>query len=301
MQQSPPISPFARNASNSKKPKKQRRRDRNRPRHEIAQLQAEALKLERKLQDELTRASKRARDSFNTHIKNTELKGLIRESITDLLTLEQNLHTQMRQLVDFLPCAIKMGPRNVPFDTTRDGAVFRRMARSTKHEMARCLEGWLDEQYTDMERVLRLAGFDDSKSELADACICTKSGGQVCTMRMVMKQYMEKERVVQVWSALSHWPLVGDIRNVQTLEQGWSFIQPVECDTSVCLSYIVLNPVVKGYVVDQSCNEKLESLAELYQEMIISRLHALESQTLDQVARKKSDAVVTILAAFMFS
>ncbi|KAI9990836.1 hypothetical protein PInf_018450 [Phytophthora infestans] len=199
--------------------------------------------------------------------------------------------------------------------------------------MARCLEGWLDEQYTDMERVLRLAGFDDSKSELADACICTKSGdllksrmltrtpnrgqrlaaeqlelplsmasylavhkyevvvgGQVCTMWMAMKQYMEKERVVQVWSALSHWPLVGDIRNVQTLEQGWSFIQPVECDTSVCLSYIVLNPVVEGYVVDQSCNEKLESLAKLYQEMIISRLHALESQTLDQVARKKSDA-----------
>ncbi|KAF4035721.1 hypothetical protein GN244_ATG12209 [Phytophthora infestans] len=205
-----------------------------------------------------------------------------------------------------------MGPRNVPFDTARD-----------------------------------------SKSELADACICTKSGdllksrmriqspfnssslvkalwsivesdenakqrtktaaeqlelplnmasflavhkyevvvgGQVCTMRMVMKQYMEKERVVQVWSALSHWPLVGDIRNVQTLEQGWSFIQPVECDTSVCLSYIVLNPVVEGYVVDQSCNEKLESLAKLYQEMIISRLHTLESQTLDQVARKKSDA-----------
>ncbi|KAG7378918.1 hypothetical protein PHYPSEUDO_009315 [Phytophthora pseudosyringae] len=108
-------------------------------------------------------------------------------------------------------------------------------------------------------------------------------GDHVCTMRKVMKQYIEKDRVAQVWSVLADWALVGGMCDVQTHEQGWGFIQPVNENSSVCLSYSLMNPTLHPR---ENCEPQLEFLANLYQDMIISRLHLVENQTLDQVMQE---------------
>ncbi|KAL3670813.1 hypothetical protein V7S43_003999 [Phytophthora oleae] len=105
-------------------PKKRRRRDRNRPWHEIARLQAEAEELEREVENQLAQASTRARDNFATYLNNAELKALIRESIKDTRTLEWNLNQHMQELVRMLPRSMHMTPRNLPFVVNQDDEVF---------------------------------------------------------------------------------------------------------------------------------------------------------------------------------
>lgn len=310
----------------SLKPKKTRRRDRNRPWHEIARLQTQAEELERELETQLAQASTSAVNSFATYLNNAELKALIRESIQDTGALEWNLNRQMQELVQMLPPSVAMKPTNLPFVANQDSEVFWELARS------------VDEQYNGMEQVLRLAGLDESISEVEDAFFCQSGllesrtrilspfqssslmeslwgvvnngsdiddrtselplglacrvgaqkyqvvvGGHVCSMRTVVKQFKHNNRDVMVWTVLGDWTLVGDMPNRQTHEQGWGFIQPVNASTSVCLNYSRVNSPL-------AAPEHCEFLAKLYQEMIISRLHMIESHTLDRAVQKKNRA-----------
>lgn len=116
-------------------------------------------------------------------------------------------------------------------------------------------------------------------------------GDYICTMRMVMKQFIEKDRVAQAWSAVAEWPHMGTMHNVKTHEQGWGFIQPVDDSTSMCLNYVMMNPTVETMSSKESCDGQL-NLARVYQDFIISRLHTLENQTLDQVIQEKKRAAV---------
>eukprot|EP00644_Phytophthora_capsici_P016946 jgi/Phyca11/10983/fgenesh1_pm.PHYCAscaffold_59_\ len=254
----------------SLKPKKTRRRDRNRPWHEIARLQTQAEELERELETQLAQASTSAVNSFATYLNNAELKALIRESIQDTGALEWNLNRQMQELVQMLPPSVAMKPTNLPFVANQDSEVF--------WELARCV----DEQYNGMEQVLRLAGLDESISEVEDAFFLVV-GGHVCSMRTVVKQFKHNNRDVMVWTVLGDWTLVGDMPNRQTHEQGWGFIQPVNANTSVCLNYSRVNSPL-------AAPEQCEFLAKLYQDMIISRLHMIESHTLDRAVQKKNRA-----------
>ncbi|POM81737.1 Hypothetical protein PHPALM_257 [Phytophthora palmivora] len=317
--------------SKAKTLQKKRRRDRNRPNHEIARLQGEAGELERELHKHLAHASKKARNSFNAHVKNAALKTFLREIVDDTRVLKQNLNNQMDELVRVLSHLINRIPRKLPYETVQYDAVFRRMA------------GLVDEQYKDMEHILRLADLDGSNSDVADSWISRSNGGNehllrsrnssstafqkfcplwkivesdesaelpldlasriaiqndevvvddhVCTMRMAMKQFIEKDRIVQVWSLLVDWPVVGNMRDVQTQEQGWGYIQPLNESTIVCLDCSLMKPTIRRVHPNGNYDAQLEFLAKLYQNMIISRLQMLEDQTLDQVVQEKRISV----------
>ncbi|KAK1935566.1 hypothetical protein P3T76_010261 [Phytophthora citrophthora] len=308
----------------SSKPKKTRRRDRNRPWHEIARLQTEVEELERQLENQLAQASTNARETLATYLNNAELKALTRECIEDASALEWNVNRQMQELVQMLPRSLNMTPQNLPFVVNQDDRVFCELARS------------VDDQYSKMEQVLQLAGLDETISEVEDAFFC-RSGllesrtrilspfqssslveslwgmvengrditdctselplglacrvgaqkyqvvveGHVCSMRAVMKQFRHENRDVMVWSVLGDWTLVGDMPNMQTHEQGWGFIQPVNANTSVCLNYSRVNSPLVAF-------ENCGFLAKLYQEMVVTRLHMIENQSLDRVVQKKN-------------
>ncbi|KAG6618584.1 uncharacterized protein IUM83_01309 [Phytophthora cinnamomi] len=332
----------------AEKPKKKRRRDRNRPCHEIARLQAEAVELEQELQNQLNRATETARSSFGAMVQNAELKSLLRQSLEDTRTLELNLSKQVDELVQMLPPSMNTMARNLAFDATHDDDLFKRMAND------------VDEQYRNMGRILHLAGLHGGDSEVTDAYICQSRGtvnGQVghllksrtrilspftsqalvnalwtsvesderatlrtkqatnkldlplglasriavqkyevvvgdyvCTMRTVMKQFIEKDRVAQVWSSVGDWPHMETMRIANTHEQGWGFIRPVNDNTSLCVNYVMMNPTVERLAPDESCDAQLRSLAKLYQDFIISRLHTLENQTLDRIMQERKNA-----------
>lgn len=104
-------------------------------------------------------------------------------------------------------------------------------------------------------------------------------GDYVCVMRMVTKQFIEKNRFVHVWNVLTDW-CVGTTCNAKTCERGWGFIQPVRNnESSLCLSYSLMDPVFDGYPPSGNCDE----LIKLYHRFMISRLQVLENQTLDQI------------------
>ncbi|EGZ08950.1 hypothetical protein PHYSODRAFT_438088, partial [Phytophthora sojae] len=51
-------------------------------------------------------------------------------------------------------------------------------------------------------------------------------GNYACVMRVVIKEFVESDRVMQVWNTVADWPRVGKLHNVRTQEYGWGYIQP---------------------------------------------------------------------------
>ncbi|KUF68467.1 hypothetical protein AM587_10011629 [Phytophthora nicotianae] len=139
-------------AQTAVKKRKKRRPDRNRPHHEIARLRAQVAELESQLQKQTTKDTR--------YYTNVGLKAMLRESFDDIYALEQNLNTQMEELLRGMPRVLAAMSRNLPYDITQDDEMFAMMARS------------LDDQYTNMDQVLRVAGLDKITSEVADASIC---------------------------------------------------------------------------------------------------------------------------------
>ncbi|KAL3670815.1 hypothetical protein V7S43_004001 [Phytophthora oleae] len=315
--------------STAEKSKKKRRRDRNRPWHEIARLQSEAAELERQLQDKSTTANKKARLRLHVYTKNKTLKTMLRDNLSTIRALEQNLNTQIDELLQAAPHSLVRMVQNLPYDAAQYKAVFMRMA------------GNVDAQNSDMDQALRFAKLDEVTLEVTDAVIyrsngncgdtlksrarlvlpfkhdclvealwryldrcevatlsATRSkldlplgvssriaiqklevalGDYVCVMRMVTKQFIEKNRVVHVWNVLADWR-VGAACYAKTCERGWGFIQPINHDeASVCLSYSLMD-VTNGYPP----SENGDALIKLYHCFMISRLQALENQALDQ-------------------
>ncbi|KAE8995344.1 hypothetical protein PF011_g16371 [Phytophthora fragariae] len=141
-----------------KKPKKKRRHDRNRPWHEIAQLQSESAELERQLEQHLTSSSKNAHRALLKRNENATLKRILQESVEDTQALERNLLRQMKGLVQSLPRSLAM-TRNLQYDGARDDMVFRLMVNS------------VDAQYKDMDRVMRRAGLVGLQTEVMDSYV----------------------------------------------------------------------------------------------------------------------------------
>ncbi|ETN20285.1 hypothetical protein PPTG_03321 [Phytophthora nicotianae INRA-310] len=328
------------------KPKKKRRRDRNRPWHEIARLESESSELERELQTLMASASKRARGALHSRNINAQLKTMLKENIEDIRHLEQYLLHQLDELGRDFPNPLMM-TRVLPFDV-QDNSIFWDMARS------------VDDQYKDMDRVIRRAELGDMTSEMVESYVSrTKSvytGGQLadmlkfraqlltpfkrntlekalwggvesgggvtlrqdqnncdivlpvdvssrvavqkyeisidnytCTMRMVMKEFIENHRVVQVWKMLAEWQKVGAVHNVKTHEYGWGYLQPVGEKTTLSVGCILVTPTIDGLFPRDNC-ESIKSLTNTYQKMVLSRLQQLENQTMDQLVREKSSA-----------
>ncbi|ETL34933.1 hypothetical protein L916_12887 [Phytophthora nicotianae] len=323
-------------AQTAVKKRKKRRPDRNRPHHEIARLRAQAAELESQLQKQTTKDTR--------YYTNVGLKAMLRESFDDIYALEQNLNTQMEELLRGMPRVLAAMSRNLPYDITQDDGMFAMMARS------------LDDQYTNMDQVLRVAGLDKITSEVADASICHSNdaignygvtlksrtcifspfrsdcsvgalwrhfercqratmdstqfrnldlplgissrvaiqkfevtlGDYVCAMRMVVKQFVERDRIVHVWNVHAD---VGALFNVETCETGWGFIRPMNNDkTSVCVSYSLVNVTAQCFSSKETCGT-INSLIKLYHTFIISRLQALENQTLDRLILDRNAVV----------
>ncbi|KAE9356836.1 hypothetical protein PF008_g3435 [Phytophthora fragariae] len=90
----------------------------------------------------------------------------------------------------------------------------------------------------------------------------------------------------RIWNMVADWSRVGTLHNVRTQEYGWGYIQPLHNGTSDCVCYILMNPTINGLPPNESC-EATTSLTKSYQDMIMSRLQALENQTMDQLVREK--------------
>ncbi|EGZ08947.1 hypothetical protein PHYSODRAFT_525316, partial [Phytophthora sojae] len=253
-----------------KKPKKKRRRDRNRPWHEIARLQSESEALERQLDQHLTNSSNRARVALRSRNENATLRKMLQESVEDIQELEQNLLQQMKELVQSLPRSLVL-TRNLQYDGARDDIMFRLMANS------------VDAQYKDMDRVMSRDGLVGLNTEVVESSIV---GNYACVMRVVIKEFVESDRVVQVWNTVADWPRVGKLHNVRTQEYGWGYIQPLRNGTSVTAGRILVSPTINGLTLSESC-EATRSLTRAYQDMIMARLQALENQTMDQLVREQ--------------
>lgn len=111
-------------------------------------------------------------------------------------------------------------------------------------------------------------------------------GDYVCTMRMVMKQFVEGDRTVHVWDSLAEWPNVGTGSVVTTHENGWGYIQRVKDGVASVCECVLMTPIVHGA---EDC-ATVEHLAKLYQQFLLSRLQLLENQTLDQILLDKKQA-----------
>jgi hypothetical protein len=186
-QQSPHESPVE-GIQDAKKLKKKRRRDRNRPIHEIARLQVETRRLELQLQEQVSGASKRARSSLQRFVANTELKTELQRSLEDMRALEQNLTQQMQELVQATPRSLIANNRCLPYEAAQDASIYRTMAQS------------IDGQYSDMDRVLRLTGLHGIQSEVTDAYISHSSGGDVLRSRSrILSPFKSQALVAAMW------------------------------------------------------------------------------------------------------
>ncbi|KAK1935568.1 hypothetical protein P3T76_010263 [Phytophthora citrophthora] len=103
---------------------------------------------------------------------------------------------------------------------------------------------------------------------------------------MVIKQFVENHRVVQVWKTLADW-MVGPGCKVRTEESGWDYIQPLDGDSTVTVGCILMTPTVDNSISSGRC-EIVKSLSNLYQEMMISRLQTLENHTMDEIVQEKN-------------
>ncbi|OWZ09897.1 hypothetical protein PHMEG_00017325 [Phytophthora megakarya] len=325
------------NKVSATKPRKKRRRDRNRPWHEIAQLQAESKNLEQEIENRLAKSSKKARSAFYKHTRNMELKMLLRETMEETQAFEQNLERQVDKLMRMASRSLGLPTMFLAFDPIHDVLVFSKMAQR------------VDDQYNDMGRVLQRMGLEGDTSEITDAYVCranslyprgsdgdilkfrsrmikpfnkstlekgfwrymdtlgvnqattnlelglasrvavqkfeSVAGDYVCTTRVITKQFVEEDRIVQVWNMLIDWQKFGEeMRNVQTYEHGWGFIQSMannSANRSICGGCIIMRPVVN------ESDETLKALSTLYQDMLMSRVHALDNKAMDQFLFEK--------------
>ncbi|KAL3670809.1 hypothetical protein V7S43_003995 [Phytophthora oleae] len=141
----------------SPKPKKKRRRDRNRPIHEINRLQIQVKELEAQLKALNPKCSEELCELQALKDKNEELKEKLKETVKGTAAVEELLRTHADALVQALPKSLVVFGENLVYNLVEDDAVFQVLART------------VDEHYLDMDRVLGDAGVRDSTTEIFDA------------------------------------------------------------------------------------------------------------------------------------
>ncbi|KAG7377586.1 hypothetical protein PHYBOEH_000785 [Phytophthora boehmeriae] len=182
-----PIDTAAMGTSTAKKPKKKRRRDRNRPHHEIARLQKQVWEMETQLKALEPPSSVNVREMQVLQQENAELKAKLRESLRNAVAVEKLLKTHADKLLQALPKSLVVSGRNLVYDVAEDDAVFQVLARAVDHH------------YMEVNHVLREAGLDDSTVEIFDAHLSESE--QVLKLRTCSFLPYPHELVVQ---AMAH-------------------------------------------------------------------------------------------------
>ncbi|GMF34259.1 unnamed protein product [Phytophthora lilii] len=143
------------------KPKKKRRRDRNRPIHEINRLQAQVQEMERQLKALKPDGGEESTELQVLKDKNAELKSKLKKSMEKTAAVEQLLQKQADKLVEALPKSLAVLGQNLVYDLVEDDAVFQVLSRT------------VDEHYLEMNRVFEVAGLTNANTEIFDAFVST--------------------------------------------------------------------------------------------------------------------------------
>ncbi|RLN15091.1 hypothetical protein BBJ28_00019109 [Nothophytophthora sp. Chile5] len=112
------------------------------------------------------------------------------------------------------------------------------------------------------------------------------SSNASCTVRTVVKRYIDKDRVVDVWDAIADWPGVDDAPRVSTRECGWGLVQPMEgAGLSIVQHCIVMKPTIAATGTAES--ESFDFVVRMYQHLTNSLFRRLENKLMDQSVRSK--------------
>ncbi|KAG2862802.1 hypothetical protein PC113_g5984 [Phytophthora cactorum] len=326
----------------SGKPKKKRRRDRNRPIHEINRLQLQVKEMEKQLK---TLTPEDSSELQALKEKNEALKEKVKESVESSTKVGKLLQTQADQLLQALPKSLTVSGDNLVYDLVEDDAVFQALART------------VDDHYMDMDRVLGDAGVRDATTEIFDArvsrptsmtdsdCVLktrtcaflpysmkrvekamwrrlesesailpktvqssrdlglplgTASNLMVSkrkvrlddvsfTIRLVLKEFAEPDRLVYVWDAVGDWPQPNTALHVSTREYGWIYFEPGDSPNLSILRSLVLVRSTTTPTVDVKL---LEHVMHLYRHTIEARYQKLENTLVDaSICSKKASCV----------
>ncbi|KAL4088058.1 hypothetical protein PRIC1_012488 [Phytophthora ramorum] len=137
--------------------KKQRRKDRNRPIHEIHRLQTQVKEMEHQLKTLKPDPSAESDELLALKRNNVELKEKLKKSLENTAAVEQLLQTQTDKLLQTLPKSLAVSGQNLVYDFEEDDAVFQVLAQT------------VDGHYLDMNRVFGAAGLNNATSEIFDA------------------------------------------------------------------------------------------------------------------------------------
>ncbi|RLN15088.1 hypothetical protein BBJ28_00019110 [Nothophytophthora sp. Chile5] len=334
-----------------KLPKKTRRRDRNRPHHEIARLKTQINEMNRKRQKLLATANESARRFLRARAENEELKKTLRRHVDHTASLNGVLLSQASKPIE-VPRSLLVTGRNLMYNAKEDAAVYQMLARN------------VDEHYGCTNRVLQAAGLLGVTAEIRDSQIrrppylSSEKEGYVlqsrmsgllpfeeelindtvwrvltsesmlvgdqsvaktlglslgvatqivivkqevvlhsdgepsatsCTIRSVLKRFVEKDRVVNVWDAIGDWPCTGAACQVSTRERGWSIVQSVNGEEaagiSVAQNFVLVTPTATAIGADDST--VIECVIRLYQRVIESRDQVMENSFMDESIQRK--------------
>ncbi|KAL4116695.1 hypothetical protein PRIC2_012147 [Phytophthora ramorum] len=137
--------------------KKQRRKDRNRPIHEIHRLQTQVKEMEHQLKTLKPDPSAESDELLALKRNNVELKEKLKKSLENTAAVEHLLQTQTDKLLQTLPKSLAVSGQNLVYDFEEDDAVFQVLAQT------------VDGHYLDMNRVFGAAGLNNATSEIFDA------------------------------------------------------------------------------------------------------------------------------------
>ncbi|KAG7378917.1 hypothetical protein PHYPSEUDO_009314 [Phytophthora pseudosyringae] len=110
-----------------------------------------------------------------------------------------------------------------------------------------------------------------------------------CTIRVVLKKFLESGREIHVWDAFGDWP-----RAVSTREYGWAVIKPMDvkaADLTVVKNCIFMT---SSRISDEVFGDGTQhSVARLYKQIMQDRQRVVENALLDQ-ARSTSSSTPSV-------
>uniref|UniRef100_H3HCC1 Uncharacterized protein n=1 Tax=Phytophthora ramorum TaxID=164328 RepID=H3HCC1_PHYRM len=291
--------------------KKQRRKDRNRPIHEIHRLQTQVKEMEHQLKTLKPDPSAESDELLALKRNNVELKEKLKKSLENTAAVEQLLQTQTDKLLQTLPKSLAVSGQNLAYDFEEDDAVFQVLAQT------------VDGHYLDMNRTAedaecvlktRTCAFlpygrdlveqamwrrlecesailpENIRSSndlglplgIASNIIVSKRevhlDNAAFTIRLALKEFTEADRLVYVWDAIGDWPRAMTVPHVSTREYGWSYFEHTDCpELSILRSFVMVTPKA----TPGADEELVERVMQLYRHTIELRYQKLENTLVD--------------------